>query len=409
MVGTYILKHKDYNTALIKMDLETGEFYGVDVLSPKDMPVLGDEQGRLLHAWFDSRAIPNERAELEQILRKAGCQTSQEYLVKNFALSLTDTYWICPASLTDLTWSQVNLFSHTGKVMEFHDGNGREYYTSSNASLTGSLPKRAVYKNDGWYLQKQDSGKSGEGLQNVNEAFASLMHRRQGFSEYVNYQLHFERSGISDYCECKYFTDERHEFISAYDVTGEYKSMPYRGAEAIKQFVDLCEENGLDRQYVTDFLDYQTLTDFLITNTDRHWGNFGILRDPDTLHFLSLAPIFDSGTSMVCNDPYVRNRISLLRIETNGVEKLQQDQLSLVKNTSLIDLDAVPSAQETKDFYIKNGVNEEHAEQIAMCYGFKLDMLLELQHGFSISIANEMENAGCPPYVHGQPNPEFRK
>lgn len=73
-------------------------------------------------------------------------------------------------------------------------------------------------------------------------------------------------------------------------------------------------------------------------------------------------------------------------------------------NTAVIRLDV-----ETGEFYIKNGVNEEHARQIAMCYGFKLDMLLELQHGFTISIANEMENSGCPPYIHGKPNLEVEK
>ena len=40
------------------------------------------------------------------------------------------------------------------------------------------------------------------------------------------------------------------------------------------------------------FLDYMALSDFLISNTDRHFNNFGFLEDPDSLEFLSFAPFF---------------------------------------------------------------------------------------------------------------------
>ena len=45
-------------------------------------------------------------------------------------------------------------------------------------------------------------------------------------------------------------------------------------------------------------MDYQIMTDFIITNVDRHRGNFGILRDANNLRFISPVPIFDSGNSM---------------------------------------------------------------------------------------------------------------
>jgi predicted XRE-type DNA-binding protein len=38
--------------------------------------------------------------------------------------------------------------------------------------------------------------------------------------------------------------------------------------------------------------------DFLIGNEDRHKGNFGILRDADTLQWLKMAPLFDNGNSL---------------------------------------------------------------------------------------------------------------
>ena len=38
--------------------------------------------------------------------------------------------------------------------------------------------------------------------------------------------------------------------------------------------------------------------DFLICNQDRHFGNFGAIRDAVTLEWQGMAPIYDSGASM---------------------------------------------------------------------------------------------------------------
>jgi hypothetical protein len=38
--------------------------------------------------------------------------------------------------------------------------------------------------------------------------------------------------------------------------------------------------------------------DYLIVNADRHYNNFGTVRDAETLEWLGLAPTFDCGTSL---------------------------------------------------------------------------------------------------------------
>ena len=38
--------------------------------------------------------------------------------------------------------------------------------------------------------------------------------------------------------------------------------------------------------------------DALIANEDRHWGNFGALRDSESLEFIGLEPVFDNGNSL---------------------------------------------------------------------------------------------------------------
>ena len=37
------------------------------------------------------------------------------------------------------------------------------------------------------------------------------------------------------------------------------------------------------------------LVDFIIANKDRHYRNFGFLRNSETLEWIGLAPVYDSG------------------------------------------------------------------------------------------------------------------
>lgn len=401
-VESFIVKHKNKNVAKLSIDIYSGEFYSFEMINAKELPVIGDKKGYQFKMWFENRSIPSGRDDLENILKRAGCKTPQELLVKNLALSLSDSYWICPESIKDLTWEQVNPYDNFSSPVIFHDGEGRVYYSRPDSSLNGSLSKEAKRRSDGWHLIKHDGSGSGEGLMNINEKFASDLYERLGLSEYTPYSLHF-KNGICDSCDCRFFTDKEHELISAYNVTGGLGELgeEYDGKEELEKFVDICTENGLDRTYVNDFIDAMILTDFLITNTDRHWENFGVLRNPDTLEFESMAPLFDSGTSMLCRDPYADNRLAVIKIETHGIERLQEDQLELVHKPDIIDLSLAPSVKEVKDFYIRCGVNETHAEQISNGYGFKLDMLHEFQQGLRVSIASEFASLGDPRRLGG--------
>lgn len=40
------------------------------------------------------------------------------------------------------------------------------------------------------------------------------------------------------------------------------------------------------------------LIDYILGNEDRHWGNFGILRNINTLEFVDTAQIFDNGNAL---------------------------------------------------------------------------------------------------------------
>ena len=43
--------------------------------------------------------------------------------------------------------------------------------------------------------------------------------------------------------------------------------------------------------------------DYIIANYDRHYRNFGAIRNVNTLEWIGIAPIFDSGSSLWATQP----------------------------------------------------------------------------------------------------------
>lgn len=73
------------------------------------------------------------------------------------------------------------------------------------------------------------------------------------------------------------------------------------------------------------------LLDYLICNQDRHFGNFGAIRDAVTLEWVGFAPIFDSGTSLWL-DQYASKIKALADAPAKPFAATQQAQLALAKD-----------------------------------------------------------------------------
>ena len=63
-----------------------------------------------------------------------------------------------------------------------------------------------------------------------------------------------------------------------------------------QHFVHCCETLGICG--TVPFLDRMMVLDYVIANEDRHFNNFGVLRDAETLEWIGFAPIFDSSSSL---------------------------------------------------------------------------------------------------------------
>ena len=107
-------------------------------------------------------------------------------------------------------------------------------------------------------------------------------------------------------------------------------------------------------QEVRGFLEYQVLTDFVLTNTDRHLNNFGVLRNSRTLKFVRMAPIFDSGNSMFWDAPRLPERSNCTEITVNSFRKTETELLKLVTDRSRVHMDLLPSREEIAELYAKD-------------------------------------------------------
>ena len=135
-----------------------------------------------------------------------------------------------------------------------------------------------------------------------------------------------------------------------------------------EHFIQVCSETGLEAEYVREFLEYQIMTDFVITNTDRHFNNFGILRDTDTLKFVGMAPIFDSGNSMFWNCPNLLKGNDLLDIDVSSFAKKETGLLKYVKNPMMIDISKLPDKEDIRELIRKDIDGENKVDNILKGY-----------------------------------------
>jgi hypothetical protein len=95
-------------------------------------------------------------------------------------------------------------------------------------------------------------------------------------------------------------------------------------------FLYCCERLGVPG--AKDALDKMLTLDYIISNEDRHFNNFGLLRNAETLEWLGLAPIFDSGTSLWHDTPAIGSFV-----ECKPFTKNHASQIKLVEDLSWFD------------------------------------------------------------------------
>ena len=379
--------HKNDACGSILFDEKTGRIVSYKDNGEKLSPYLGNADLHKIQKWWEMRAVPASRAMIQDIIRNAGCLNTELYLAKNLALSMTDAYWVCPDNTT-LTYDQVkfqNFETYNDGKIPYHNATSYDY----NASLGGQMEKYWDLDHSTPDLVKESSKFYGQ--QSVNEVVATRIHELQNTNiPFVKYTAEIVPGhGIISHCDA--FTSENIELISAYEIVESCKNQ--NSMSLYDHYISTCVKNGIDQKIIQDFMDYQTMTDFVISNTDEHLNNFGVLRDATTMGLLGPAPIYDSGNSMFYKDEAYTplSRAGLLARPITSFYKTEDKMLAKVQDRNILKLDLLPSAEEIKSIYINAGIPEQKANFISKNYETKLELVKEFQHGKTISLYQEKE------------------
>ncbi len=387
----YFLMHKDIKVCLMDIS-ENGELRHIrrNAAVAEHFPIGGQMNDIKFHDWWRDRAIPKTRHGVKPALQKLGYSSTNSALLDNLALSLTDCYWIMPFG-EDISWKEINLFTN-----DFVDSFGeltlnptaeidlRKDTKFNFATSQGELQKKWCIANDGRrYMIKGNFGNSYQ--QSLNEIFATELHKKQNFSNYTTYNLvKLRTTDGSDGLGCMSydFCGEEIECISAWELLQTQKLR--QNQSLYHPFRDICLSLGMSQDDFDNFIDYEIMTDYLLTNTDRHMNNIAIMRNPDTLKILGFAPIYDSGNSMFYNRSYSQlNSVRLDKIETHSFIKSETQLLSYVHDRTLVDIDAAAEI----DFSIYEKDIEENQIRIPRLkelYMRKIESLKSFQNGNDI-------------------------
>ena len=351
----YFLMHRDDVVCSILIDPVSGAIMKVSTpKEPELLPLGGRIDSAMLRKWWQRRAVPVSQGNIRRILERIGI-TPQNYLEQNLGLSLTDHYWIKPVE-AEYGWKDVNLFTN-----DFRDAVGEMQLSghiddvpelptdvfSPSSSVQGELRKKWIISEGKRFLVKGNHG--GNSQESLNEVVASLIHQRQGKQPFVSYSPIQIQQDHPLCCICESFTSDEVEFIPAIDVVESTKKD--NALSLYEHFIKVCSAHGLDDSATRSFLEYQILTDFVLTNTDRHLNNFGVLRNTKTLQFIGMAPIFDSGNSMFWQNPRLPERDDLTKIEVNSFRGKEMQLLEYVSDRNCIDLQLLPSTDELRTIY----------------------------------------------------------
>lgn len=350
----FVLKHKD--VAVIEVGLDTTGLISTfgKLLNEAHLPVgtvsMKGVDYALIKDWWKGRAIPASRDGIRDLLEPLDITLPQQLLDKSFGLSLSDQYWICPIDL-DLKWTDINFFHNTfsedvGNLL-FRNLDWDEMDMSAISLRSPDNTSDGVLKKK-WKIidGKRCLIKGASSLYNqevANEVLASRICQRLGIP-YAPYTM-IEQGG-KIYSVCEDFIDGDTELVSAWHIKNLIKKD--NNTSDYGSIIAKVEELGISDVRLK--IDMMLTLDFIIVNTDRHYNNFGFIRNANTLKWLGVAPIYDSGTSMWCKQTLDDDSSKDSSLESRPFRSKHEKQIQLVKDFSWLNLDAL------------DGIEDEFAE-----------------------------------------------
>ena len=257
-------------------------------LFPLDMTLTPEGLGH----WLRHRTIPKNRAFVHDLLAKSGLNLNRPLGIIDVCkgLSLNDCYWIVKSG-DETPFAQANLydnrFSNILAELAF-TGYGSKVRASlfSSPEFTTNGMLRKCWRRIGGkvYLYKGGTeGASNTGNEPYSEFYAAQVAAAMDIRA-IPYGLSKWKGILCSTCEL--FTSKEYAYLPIGHLVSK------GGLKAVRAYYE-----KLGPEFV-NALNEMLVFDAVICNTDRHFGNFGVLVDNRTNAITSPAPLFDHGNSL---------------------------------------------------------------------------------------------------------------
>lgn len=227
--------------------------------------------------------------------------------------------------------------------------NGLDVFSPDNSS-DGNLKKKWKMIHGIRCLVK--GGNSFNNQEPFNEWIATKLYERiLDRQDDVPYALIQENDSYYSACPTMVNTDE--ELVSAYYID---RMIRQRGNDSLyTHFLEACASLPIPNAKLQ--IEKMIVCDYIIANDDRHYRNFGAIRNVDTLEWIKIAPIFDSGRSL-----WAAQATSAIgsTYKCKPFQSSPEKQLELVNDLSWLDTAKLLGfEQEAKNILQKNPFMDE--------------------------------------------------
>ena len=287
-----------YDTNLLTFAFESGELGGnvvkiTSIEKPSGvLPCDLELTDASVLQWLERRIIPKNREFVHEILSSLGLAVNdvQGVISTCKGLSLNDSYWVVPVGFTG-KFADYNLYENRfSEILSLvaYTGNMQSdaaFSTSPELTTDGMLRKAWRFiDGEGIVLYKGGTTDyANAGKEPYSEFYASQVAQTMGLDA-VEYGLENWKGMLAS--TCKLFTDINTSYIPIGRI------VTHGGLDAVVKHYDTL--GGVFSESIRDMLVF----DALIYNTDRHYGNFGLLRNSSTGEIIAPAPIFDNGAGL---------------------------------------------------------------------------------------------------------------
>lgn len=390
----YILMHREIEVAEIELD-ELSHITNIyEVYAEEHFPVgtLGKHgvDKTMLAKWWAKRSIPASRSGLRETLDLLHMSVPQELLAKCYGLSLSDQYWISPKD-KPLMWKEINFFDHdfsedVGNLLfgygEFSDSMS---LISPDNTSDGQLIKKWKIADGKRVLIK--GGSNPYQQEPLCEVIASGIAERLCIP-HTKYTLLWEHE--KPFSVCQDFITSETELVSAYHIMQSRKKP--NDLSDYEFYLNCAEQLGVKN--IREQTEKMIVLDFLIGNEDRHFNNFGLIRNAVTLEWIGVAPIFDCGTSLWYNTQESLIKPLSPNLPAKPFKKTHREQIKLVKDFSWLDMKKLKGMEEEMEEILSQSPYISRERRTVLCDAFcqRAELLGEIANENTIKEDISQEN-----------------